>query len=203
MGPITSRRQTLLALLLFTCLPGCVALGAAAAVPGALVDVVTDQFRGEEVSFACNMRRTIASTQAVLQTMQLDIDVLESQQDGGYIIGFSNDRLDGTISLRKQTERLTTMNVKVRSNTREQSVERAIIDLLRQKLKTLPETVRFDKAQYQSLMAQPSTASARVGWFRAGARLQVVEQHSGKQDWLKIELPSGKMAYLKGTVVNK
>ncbi|WP_231368469.1 SH3 domain-containing protein [Mariprofundus ferrooxydans] len=203
MGAIAGRRQPVLALLLFICLPGCVALGAAAAVPGALVDVVTDQFRGEEVSFACNMSRTIASTQTVLQTMQLDIDVLESQQDGGYIIGFSNDRLDGIINLRQQTRRLTTMNVKVRSNTREKSVERAIVELLRQKLKTLPETVQFDKSQYQSLMEKPSTASARVGWFRAGARLQVVAQQSGKQDWLKVELPSGKMAYLKGTVVNK
>ncbi|WP_231288366.1 SH3 domain-containing protein [Mariprofundus ferrooxydans] len=203
MGSIAGRRQPVLALLLLICLPGCVALGAAAAVPGTLVDVVTDQFRGEEVSFASNMRRTIAATQAVLQTMQLDIDVLESQQNGGYIIGFSNDRLDGTINLRKQTERLTTMNVKVRSNTREKSVERAIVDLLRQELKTLPETVQFDKSQYQSLMEKPSTASARVGWFRAGARLQVVAQQSGKQDWLKVELPSGKMAYLKGTVVNK
>jgi len=201
MGIIKGMRQILFALLMLTGLPGCVALTAATAVPGALVDVVAGQFVGQEVSVAYNMQHTIASIQTVLQIMRLDIDILEIRQDGEYMISFSNDKLDGAISLRKQTERLTSMYIKVRANTREESVESAIISLVEQQLKTLPKDARFKNAQYHKLMDQPSIASGVVGWFRPGAMLAA--EQSRKQDWLQIKLPSGKMAYLKGSIVER
>jgi|GEM_PF-2375126 len=199
MGLITGGRQALLALLMLCTLPGCVAMTTVAAVPGSLVGAVADQFVGQEVSVAYNMRHTIASIQSVLQSTSLDIDILEMQKDGAYMIGFSNNKLDGTISLRKQTERLTTIYIKVRANTREESVESAIISLLEQELKSLPDSAQFKKERYHKLMDAPSTASASVGWFRQGARLSA--EQSEKHDWLKIKLPSGTIAYLKGSIV--
>jgi len=199
MGFITGGRQVLILLLMLSALPGCVALTTVAAVPGSLVGAVAGQFVGQEVSVAYNMRHTIASIQSVLQSTSLDIDILEIQKDGGYMIGFSNDKLDGTISLRKQTERLTTIYVKVRANTREESVESAIINLVEQELKRLPDSAQFKKERYHKLMEKPSMASGSVGWFRQGARLSA--EQSGKYDWLKIKLPSGNIAYLKGSIV--
>ncbi|WP_238701207.1 SH3 domain-containing protein [Mariprofundus erugo] len=180
---------------------GCVALTAVSAVPSALIGVVSEQFGGQEASFAYSMRRTIASIQASLQSMELDIDILEPQENGGYLIGFSNDNLDGNITLRRQTERLTTLYIKVRTNTREESVERAIIDLVEQRLKSLPAKAEFDKRSYQPLMKKPAPDSSRVAWFRPGAKLSA--DKSGKQDWLVVKLPSGKLAYLKGSITQK
>ena len=69
-------------LLLFLC-SGCVALTAVSAIPGALFEVIANQFIGEEKSFPSNMRKTLAAAQRTLWELQLDIDVLEIQPDGG------------------------------------------------------------------------------------------------------------------------
>jgi len=200
MGQLTRVRQTLLAMFILACLPGCTAaLTSAASMPSSLVVMVADQFVGQEVSVADSMRRMIAAIQLVLQSMKLDIDTLEIQKDGGYMIGFGNDKLTGTISLSKQTERLSTMDIKVWSNMREKSVESAIIDLVKKKLNTLPDNAQFKKAQYRDLMNKPSMASILIGWFRIGAKLTA--EQSNKQGWLKIKLSSGNTAYLKGSIV--
>ncbi|MDQ6992968.1 MAG: SH3 domain-containing protein [Mariprofundus sp.] len=194
-------KRFIIALLLLSYLPSCVAVTALSAIPGSLVTVVADQFRGNEVSFAYSMRRTIATSQRVLQSMRLDIDILEIQSDGGYMLSFNNAKLEGTIQLRSQTPRLTTLYIKVKSRTREESVEQAIVDLVEQKLKTLPNGIRFQEAKYQSIMGQPSTESPIIGWFRPGSTL--VAHKSELKEWLEVQLPSGKKAYLKGSIVQQ
>ncbi|MFQ5519274.1 MAG: DUF3568 family protein, partial [Mariprofundus sp.] len=180
-------------------LSGCTAITAASAIPGVLYGVVADQFTGEEESFPYTMRSTLAATQKALQSMQLDIDVLEIQDDGGYGVAFNNDRLDGEIELRKQTKRLTTIYIKVKATIREESVERAIIQLIDAKLRKAPRAARFQREKYNNLRAEPTIKSTRVGWFRPGATLDA--RKTGEPGWLKIKMPSGKTAFLKGSMV--
>jgi len=186
-------------LLLFLC-SGCVALTAVSAIPGALFEVVANQFIGEEKSFPSNMRKTLAAAQRTLWELQLDIDVLEIQPDGGYGVGFGNERLDGEITLRKQTVQLTTVYVKAKGNTREESVEQAIIEMIGSKLKKLPKGERFNPSTYNNLRQKPDAKSKHLGWFRPGANLEA--SRSGDREWLKIKLPSGKVAFLKGSIIN-
>lgn len=200
MGSVTPDciRPFLLAAMLW--LPGCTAMTAVSAVPGTLIGVVANQFTGKEQSFPVSMQTTLAATQQSLRQMQLDADVLEIQKEDGYGIAFSNPKLDGTITLRKQTPLLTTVYVEVRSFTREESVEQAIIEMIGTTVRKISRNSRFDSNGYNNLRAEPTIASAKVGWFRPGASLEV--SSSGTPNWLKIKLPSGKKAYLKGTINN-
>ena len=200
MGAVNLRHLLPLALAATIWLPGCVALTAVSAVPGALVEAAADQFSGEEKSFPVAMQITLAACQQGLRDMKLDADVLEIQEDGGYGIGFSNKKLDGTITLRKQTPLLTTVYVEVRSVFRETSVEKAIIDVIDTKLQKTSKNSRFEKKGYENLQEEPTTTSAIMGWFKPNARLEVSK--SEKPEWLKIKLPSGKMAFLKGSIKN-
>jgi hypothetical protein len=179
-------------------LTGCAAVTAVAVVPVALIETVADQFIGEEESFAASMETTLAAIQLSLRSMELDVDILEIQQAGEYAIAFGNAKLDGSIMLKKQTERLTTINIKVRGTMRKESVERAIVETIRAKMKTMPSDKRFQKAGYHNLRKKPTIKSARLGWFRPGSRLEALK--SKTPGWLKIKLPSGETAYLKGTI---
>ena len=201
MGYLAHQKSHIVILLVSLWLSGCAAVTAVSVIPGAFLEAVADQFVGEEESFPAGIETTLAATQLSLRSMKLDVDVLEIQKDDGYAIAFGNARLDGTISLKKQTERLTTLYVRARGATREKSVERAIIENIRAKMKSIPRNKRFQKAGYHSLRKEPSIKSAHLGWFRPGARLEVYK--TGAPDWLKVKLPSGKMAYLKGSIKDK
>jgi hypothetical protein len=201
MGCLARQQSHSIILLVSLWLTGCAAATAVAVVPGALLEVVANQFFGEEESFPINIQTTLAATQLSLRSMKLDVDVLEIEQEGGYAIAFGNDKLDGSINLKKQTERLTTIYVKVRRTTREESVERAIIETIRAKIKSIPRDNHFQKTGYHNLRKKPTVKSARLGWFRPGARIEAYK--SKMSGWLKIKLPSGKMAYLKGTIKDK
>ncbi|WP_232710381.1 SH3 domain-containing protein [Mariprofundus aestuarium] len=146
------------------------------------------------------MRKTLTAVQKSLQAMKLDVDILEIQSDGGYGIGFGNERLDGEITLRIQTPALTTVYVKAKQSTREASVEHAIIEMIDGQLQNLPKKARFDAKKYNSLRQDPSSKSPRVGWARPGARLEA--SNSNVKQWLKVKLPSGETAYLKGTIID-
>jgi len=179
-------------------LSGCAALVTVSAIPGAMYGIVADQFSGEEESFASGMRLTLAATQRSLQEIQLDIDMLEILDDGGYAIAFANNKLDGKITLSKQTERLTTVYIKVRTIVREDSVERAIIQMIKSELKKLPANAQLQRSKLHNLRAKPDIQSERLGWFRPGAKLDA--HRTGAKGWLKVKMPSGKMAYLKGVI---
>jgi len=182
-------------------LTGCAGLMAASAIPGAMYGMVADQFSGEEESFAASMRLTLAATQRSLQNMQLDIDMLEIVDDEGFAIAFNNNKLDGRITLSKQTERLTTVYVKVRATIREDSVERAIIEMIKAELKKQPANAQLQRSHLHNLRAKPDIESKRLGWYRPGAKLDA--HRTGTKGWLKVKMPSGKMAYLKGAINKK
>lgn len=198
MGRISCRLSHVIILLSSLWLPGCTAVTSVAAVPGSLLGAVANQFVGEEESFAASIETTLAAIQLSLRSMKLDVDILEIQQHGEYAIAFGNAKLDGSITLKKQTARLTTINTKVRGTMRKESVERAIIETMRTKMKTISSDKRFQKAGYHNLRKRPSDKSERLGWFRPGSRLEALK--SKTPGWLKIKLPSGETAYLKGTI---
>ncbi len=199
MGRITARYGLVVgAWLLIICLSGCTGLTAVSAIPGAMYGMVADQFSGEEESFAYNMEMTLAAAQQALQEMQIAIDIVEKREDGGYSLAFNNNRLDGKISLSRQTPKLTTVYIRVRTLTREESVERAIIQLIDAKLKKLPAGAHFRQADFRNLLAKADFHSRRLGWYRPGARLDA--QKSMTRGWLQVKMPSGKIAFLKGAI---
>ncbi len=182
-------------------LSGCAAVTAISAIPGALYGVVSDQFSSIEVSFPHSMRATLAAVQHSLQTMRLDIDILEIQESGGYGIAFNDQKLSGEITLRKQTERLTTVSIQAKFMTREESVEQAIIKLMETTLKKQPTVASFELNAYHDLRAKPTNKSKHLGWFRPGAMLDA--KMSNTAGWLAIKLPSGSKAFLKGEITSQ
>lgn len=193
------RRLTYLPLLLAALwLPGCAAVTAVSVVPGALIQAVANQFNGEEKSFPRNIRTTLAAVQSSLRGMELDVDVLEIQNDS-YAIVFGNENLNGEITLEEMTPKLTTVYVKVRRTAREESVERAIVESIQTNLNRMNAKQRFRFAGYHNLRTKPDIKTARLGWYRKSAKLNTYRK--GKSDWFKLQLPSGKTAYLKGDVV--
>jgi len=190
--------RLLLALAALTLLPGCLALTAVSAVPGVLYEAVANQFFGKEKSFPYSMDSTMAGIQRSLWKMSLDADIVEVQEHGGYGIQFGNGTIDGTITLRKQTTKLTTLYVHVTSSTREESVEDAIIKQIGEELQKSGSHIHFNTRTYNNLRKKPSLSGARIGWYRPGAMLDATG--SGIDDWLKVKLPSGKYGYLKGYI---
>jgi len=186
-------------LLLTPYLSGCVAVTAASAIPGALYEAVSNQFSSEEVSFPHSMRATLAATQHSLQEMRLDIDILEIQEHGGYGIAFTNNELNGEILLREQTANLTTVSVKVKTMTRETSIEHAIIQLIETTLKKQQPMAHFQLKTYRELHAKANSSAKKLGWYRPGSMLDA--SHSKDVGWLQVELPSGATGYLKGSIV--
>jgi len=200
MGRIKQYHACIFTLLLSICLSGCAGVTAVSAIPGAMYGMVADQFSGDEESFAYNIDVTLAATQRALLEMQIDIDILEIQDNGGYGIAFNKNKLEGKITLSKQTPRLTTVYIKVRTITREESIERAIIQMINTELKKTAGNVHFQTNIFQDLLAKPSLQSARLGWYRPGALL--VAHKSTTKGWLNVKMPSGKKAFLKGRISN-
>jgi len=141
---------------------------------------------------------TLAATQQALLEMQIDIDIVEIRNDGSYGIAFDNNKLEGKISLSKQTPTLTTVYIRVRTLTRKESVERVIIQMIGAELKKLPPGVHLRRGKLHNLRAKADIHSRRVGWYRPGARLDA--HRSMTKGWLQVKMPSGKMAYLKGKI---
>jgi len=198
--PCHHKALTCLILLSFF-LSGCTAITAVSAIPGALYGAVADHFSSDEVSFPHSMRACLIATQQSLQAMRLDIDILEIQEEGGYAIAFNNHKLNGEIILLKQTERLTTIRIQVRSLTRQESIEQAIIKMMGTTLATQDRVALFQLASYHNLRSQPKVESKHLGWFRPGALLDVDKTNTA--GWLKIKLPSGDSAFLKGDYQRK
>lgn len=167
-----------------------------AAVSGAAVEGVVYMFKGEEESFSISMRSALVASQRGLKKADLNVDLLEPVEDG-YMIAFGNENLTGRIALARQTARLTTMEVKVKAGVmREDSIERALIATIREQAKTAKHLDRFDFRGYKSIHEKPEDASRQIGWYRPGAMLDV--SHISKSEWLRIKMPSGKQAFLKG-----
>lgn len=179
-------------------LSGCEVVPMIAAIPSAIVEPIFGQFGSEERSLPISMRTSLVATQRALREMKLDIDVLETDEHG-YNIAFANETLNGEIELRQQTEKLTTIEVQVRSKIRKSSIETAVLDLIEKKSKGVGRRSRFDFRGYHELREKPDLKAKKLGWYRPGALLEVSQVHN-RPEWLKLKLPSGKHAYLRGSI---
>jgi len=188
-----------LLLYITACASGCAVATAVSAIPGAVYSTVADQFSGDEESFPYSMRSTLATLQQSLQIMQLNIDVLEIQPDGGYGITFNTDKLAGKITLIKQTDRLTTASVQVKASmSRQPSVERAIIEMIKERLNNLDQDSHIDLASFHILHIRAASESERIGWIRPGAKIDAFK--TGSNSWMRMKMPSGKSAYFNNAV---
>jgi len=188
--------RTALAILMLTVFSGCAAVTAVTAVSGYAVESVANLFQDHEESLLVSMQTSLAASQRSLDTMRLNISVVESLKDG-YLLKFGNEKLDGKIRLIQQTTKLTTVQVTVRDGiNREDSVERAIILEIKEKAEKIGQKTSFAFNNYNNIREKPSIQSERVGWYRQGSELETNKLR--KSDWLLIKMPSGKKAYLKG-----
>ena len=193
------RHRSIIAFILLSCsLSSCAAVTAVSAIPGALYGAVADQFLSKEVSVPHSMRACLVAIQHSLQSMRLDIDILEVQENGGYGISFNNHKLNGDITLLKQTESLTTIKIRVKTMTRQESIEQAIIKMVETTLKNQDKAATFQLAAYHDLRAEPTIKSKHLGWFRPGAMLEASK--SKVDGWLTVELPSGDSAFIQGGI---
>jgi len=182
-------------------LSGCVAMTTVAAIPGALIGGAVGFFRGQDESIPVSMQTSLASVQQGLRRMELDVDVLEPFKEG-YAIGFGNEKLDGTVKLKRQTPKLTTVSIIVRRGVgRQKSVEQAIMKEIRKISERRGANKKFDFRGYHYVRIKPSIQTQRVGWYRPGAKLEATR--SRKHGWLRIKMPSRKWGYLKGTLPEK
>lgn len=198
MGQLRGAAAACVLCLLASIQSGCTGLTAAAAIPGTMYGMVASQFTGEERSFAASLARALAATEQSLKAMRIDLDLIEIVNDSQYIVAFYNHQLEGRIELEGQTERLTTVHVRVRQTLRQESVETAIVEMIEEQLDTMPKRAALSLHHLHNLRAKPSINARRIGWYRPGALLDA--HRSGTKDWLKVKLPSGKMAFLKGSI---
>lgn len=193
MGKLMRLRLLLLSSLL---LGGCAAAAAVAAVPGVLVDRTVGYFKGEDVSLALDVQRSLAAVQKGLEHMSLHVNVLAPVPDG-YVMEFGNGELDGDIRLRRQTQNLTTLTISAhRGFSKESSVEEAMVKEVRAASEQLDEDAAFEFEDYDFIYLKQDSSSEKLGWFRPGAKLNVIAAYDA--GWVKIKLPSGQKAYIKG-----
>jgi len=177
-------------------LGGCAAVATVAAVPAALIEGTVDFLRSQKESLPVSMQTSLVSVQQGLRRMDLAVDVLEPVKEG-YAIEFGNDKLDGTIDLKPQTSMLTTISIIVhRGVSRQNSVEQAIIKVIRDASARRDANEKFNFQGYHHIRILPSIKARRIGWYRPGALLKA--SRSRKKDWIRIKMPSGKWGYLKG-----
>jgi len=200
MGRVVFRPFVFTFVLAASLLGGCAATATMAAVPmpGALIEDAIKFFRGREESFPVNMESLLAAVQQGLRQVDLGVDVLEPAGKG-YAMDFGNEKLDGTMELKRQTPMLTTISIIVhRGIGRQHSVEQAILRVIRDVSERKNAQKKFDFAGYRYIRTQPSMKMRSIGWYRHDALLEVSK--SGTAGWLKIKMPSGEWGYLKGTL---
>ncbi|HKI62542.1 MAG TPA: hypothetical protein VKA31_09635 [Mariprofundaceae bacterium] len=180
---------------------GCAVVPMIAAIPSALVEPLFGQFGSEVRSLPISMRKTLVATQRSLKDMKFDLDILEIL-DNGYNIRFASGPLAGGIELRSQTEKLTSISVQVRAKTREDSVEKAVLRQIEENASKVSRREHFDFRSYDDLRKKPDVKSKQIGWYRPGAQLAVTKVYK-KPEWLKLKLPSGAHAFLKGSIEHK
>lgn len=177
-------------------LSGCAGV---VAVGGAVSEFVVDNFKGVETSLPITMNAAMASVQQGLIATDFSAEVIEFQQDG-YLISFRNGDLEGLLALSKQTKKLTTLYVKVKSTAgviREETVEKTLLEVISKRSKRVRSRARFNYAGYNFIRAKPSIKSKKVGRYKRGVELKL--QRSPEDNaWLQIKMPSGKKAFLKG-----
>lgn len=191
--------RLILLLFMLATLPSCVVVSTVAGAVGTAAEGVVYLFKEQKQSLPVSMRESLVAVQRSLKQMDLPATLVEPVSDG-YMMAFGNEKLDGFVHLIRQTDRLTTIGVKVRDGGvgRASSVEKAVFETVRQHLKHIGPRDHFNFSGYNNVRQQPQPGAKRVGWYLPGARLDV--KPSRVDGWLMVKMPSGKKAFLKGAV---
>lgn len=190
--------RLIIAALLSITMSGCAIMTTVSGVAGAAVDGLFYMFQGAEQSFSVSMRSSLVSVQRGLKKSDLPVSVLEPVDDG-YLIAFGNENLDGQITLEKQTASLTTIGIKVKDGGfRQDSIERALVATIQEQSKKVKSSDRFDFTTYRNIRERREVTSKHVGWYLPSQHHEVKPIKNSK--WLRIKMPSGKTAYLKGNL---
>ncbi|MBN4073234.1 hypothetical protein JYT23_00190 [Mariprofundus ferrooxydans] len=193
------KRFIVLFMMLFS-LAGCAGV---VAVGGAVSGYVVDNFKGLENSMPVGLNASMAAVQRGLNETGFAVDIIEFGQDA-YLVRFANGKLEGLLKLSQQTRKLTTLYIKVKSSggvVREASVERTVLEVIAEQSKKISKRARFNYAGYNFIRAKASRFSKKMGRYRRGADLKV--SPSPKKEWLRVKMPSGSLAFLKGKLPNK
>ncbi|MDQ6970830.1 MAG: hypothetical protein Q9M16_10000 [Mariprofundus sp.] len=193
------KRFILFMMMLFS-FTGCAGV---VAVGGAVSGYVVDNFKGLENSMPVGMQVSMAAVQHGLNETGFGVDIIEFG-DGTYFVRFANGKLEGLLKLSQQTRKLTTLYIKVKSLggvVREASVERTVLEVIAEQSKKLSKRARFNYSGYNYIRAKASRFSKKMGRYRRGADLKL--SPSPKKEWLRIKMPSGNMAFLKGKLPAK
>ncbi len=193
------KRFILFMMMLFS-LAGCAGV---VAVGGAVSGYVVDNFKGLENSMPVGMQASMAAVQHGLNETGFGIDIIEFGE-GTYFVRFANGKLEGLLKLSQQTRKLTTLYIKVKSLggvVREASVERTVLEVIAEQSKKLSKRARFNYSGYNYIRAEASRFSKKMGRYRRGADLKL--SPSPKKEWLRVKMPSGNLAFLKGKLPAK
>jgi len=187
--------RIILVCLSLSILSGCTVI---AAVGGAAVDGALYVFTAEKKSLPFSMRKILVATQKTLDGMDLSATLIEPVDDG-YILEFSNNKLSGSMKLIRETNRLTTISGRAyKGMSRQKSVESAIFEGIQTAALRVKKHEKFNFKKYHYIRVKPTATSPKVGWFIPGAKLDVFP--SDKAGWLRIKMPSGNKAFLKGRI---
>ncbi len=168
----------------------------ATAVPGTLVEAATMLFKGEETGIPLPLRPTLAAVQQGLGRLDYHADILELTEDG-YTIEFGEDKLAGKVSLSRKTDRLTTIFVQARERiVRNASIEKAVLDAIRDAATHMSAQADFDDTGYLRLYKKPEAGAAPVGLYRMGAKVSY-RRVAARPGWLQVSMPSGDKAYMQ------
>jgi len=176
-------------------------MSAVSAVSGSAVNGVLDMFQGEELGLPMHLRLTLVSVQKGLRSLDLNVDILEERPDKIFV-QFNNKKLRGSMELNRETAKLTTVFVRVRSGVmRNKSVEKAVLQAVKKAAVKVSSRNKFSYNGYLYVYAKPDSKSPKIAWFKRGSMATYTKVMSD-DSWIQIKLPSNKKGFIKARTAN-
>jgi len=130
--------------------------------------------------------------------MDLDVNIIE-KTSSGYAIDFGNKDLTGTMELKHETDMLSTLYIKIRKGImRQESIEMVVIDVLHEQAKTVAPDATPDLMNYLPIRKGADLKQPVIGWYCQRSLANLVS--SSKNGWIRISMPSGSKAYIRGVM---
>jgi len=188
----------------FSILPlisACTILSVVSAIPSSVVDSAVYVFSGEKVSLPLSVEPTLAAIQQGLHRLDLDMNVIE-KTSSGYVMEFGDGKLTGLMELKRETDMLSTLYIKIHKGMiRQESIEMAVINMLHEQLKTVDPNAAPDLTNYLPIRKRPDLKQPVIGWYCQKSPVNLTS--SSKKGWLGISMPSGGKAYIRGVMEKK
>jgi len=179
----------------------CTSMSVVSAIPSSVVDSTVYVFSGEKVSLPLSVEPTLVAIQRSLHSMDLGMNIVE-KISSGYVIDFGNKDLTGKMELKRETDMLSTLYIKIRKGMiRQESIEMAVINVLHEQVKTVVPNAAPDLTNYLPVRKRPDLKQPVIGWYCQKSPVNLTS--SSKKGWLRISMPSGDKAYIRGVMEQK